>query len=945
MEDLPDSFQSDDHRAAYIFHAAVVPSDDAVATTTTSSSKDTTSRPSKRQKVSSKDETTTVPSSGKKKNRKSDAQQQPAKSSNASSSAVAARIEGGGGNTFPVLLNGLESPEAAALRKETFEKTWPVLEERVRTVLKEANRSTLEEVTGFFGRDEDGGDDDGRIPAAFVIAGPNITSQDLLFEQLAEALEEKGTRFVRLVAAEVGNLKGALKRIVQEGSRRRRSLQNGAGDEEAEEGGGAGGEEEEVVVRKGGRKFLDYDLEALYVALGGEEKGERKRVIVAFQDSEAFDTGLLTDLVTLFHSWHDRIQFSILFGIATSVELFEARMLKSTARQLRGAQFDVVQANAVLESVVKTAVAGTQAKLRIGPLLLSQLVRRQEEQVAGIHTFVSSIKYAYMNHFYANPLSLLLAEDGRHPDLRKLLSSEHLEAIRTLESFKSHVHLSVEAGQLKHAQSLLEDDNYLTDQILEQAEKREQYLKSLLRSLLLTTATTLTTKSFTELYESALEVGIALNQSPGPFDLGDAIKRSNPSELVALITRITTAIQLGSPELLGLEGWEAEVEELVCSLTEIRDEVEGLVAQSKDNGTNLKSQYSAQSKVLRTTVVAQKVQLSRDTATLTEEDKAFTKAIDAFAELLYQNTDCDPISALFLHEIWQYDFLSPYEDVFVPRPGNTIARALHRPHDYLGCACCDKADGALVSTLPTTAILYHLYSEAGALINVADLWSSYYALVGDETDIGLDERSALARFYHGLAELRAMGFIKQSKKKADHVAKLNKMEPPSPHHPNNNSFLSTHTTTTRFGPRRAAHNPAFEAKLQQMALRLAPLVQLTTGTVHPDFPQSLLCFWLLTDDQLDSLAHFYHQRTPSQWTTQYPCPVYWPPGLTLEEKRRKLGKFIGLRGCDTPALTSPISEEVLVRMRMHEAQILEDVRRQRLRDSEAEEIRRKMGWY
>lgn len=91
-------------------------------------------------------------------------------------------------------------------------------------------------------------------------------------------------------------------------------------------------------------------------------------------------------------SWRDRIQFDVLFGIATSVELFQARLLKSTARQLRGAQFDVVQADSVLERVVKAAVAATDAALRIGPTLLQSLIERQRGQVAGIQAFISALK-------------------------------------------------------------------------------------------------------------------------------------------------------------------------------------------------------------------------------------------------------------------------------------------------------------------------------------------------------------------------------------------------------------------------------------------------------------------------------------------------------------------------------------------------------------------------
>ena len=118
-------------------------------------------------------------------------------------------------------------------------------------------------------------------------------------------------------------------------------------------------------------------------------------------------------------------------------------------------------------------------------------------------------------------------------------------------------------------------------------------------------------------------------------------------------------------------------------------------------------------------------------------------------------------------------------------------------------------------------------------------------------------------------------------------------------------------------------NPAFEEKIKCMELRLAPLVRITNGEVHSAFPSTLLNFWLLTSNQLDELAHFYHQRTPSIYSSQYPCPVVWERGLTLEDKRRKLGRFIGLKGCESPVKTE---EELLERMRRAETETLERVR-------------------
>jgi hypothetical protein len=164
------------------------------------------------------------------------------------------------------------------------------------------------------------------------------------------------------------------------------------------------------------------------------------------------------------------------------------------------------------------------------------------------------------------------------------------------------------------------------------------------------------------------------------------------------------------------------------------------------------------------------------------------------------------------------------------------------------------------------------------------------------------------------------------------------MEHPSPTTPT--SPHATRNTTTSISNRLALKNPALSSKLAQMSLQLAPLVQLTTGTVHPAFPRNLLAFWLLTDDQLEQLAHFYHQRTPCAWTAHYPCPISWSAGLSLEDKRRKQGKFIGLRGCDTP-VWAVVQPRVAERLGRSEEEIREDARRRR----GDEEVGRKMGWY
>jgi origin recognition complex subunit 3 len=74
----------------------------------------------------------------------------------------------------------------------------------------------------------------------------------------------------------------------------------------------------------------------------------------------------------------DRIPFVLLFGIATSVELFHERLSRAASSCLFGAQFDVEQTSSLL--------------LRLGPLLVSTLMERQQDHVQSVQSFIAALK-------------------------------------------------------------------------------------------------------------------------------------------------------------------------------------------------------------------------------------------------------------------------------------------------------------------------------------------------------------------------------------------------------------------------------------------------------------------------------------------------------------------------------------------------------------------------
>ncbi|PFH60507.1 hypothetical protein XA68_10856 [Ophiocordyceps unilateralis] len=675
---------------------------------------------------------------------------------------------------FVPLLNGAEKPECVRLRQRLFEEGWGRVEWRIQEILREANSSTLEQVSAFAVA-AGGTEYTDQIPSAFIITGPNIASQDLLFEQLSETLQRSSnSKFVSLRSSETTTLKAALKKTIRD------ATSSDAGDAE------------EVQVRSARqhrRRYLDYDLEALEASLKHETC---EHVFVAFQDSEGFDSGLISDLISLFHSWRSRIPFTLLFGIATSVDLFQARLLKSACRLVYGAQFDCVQTETILETVFKGAVAASDVPLRLGGSLLRSMLERQHTQMAGIQAFISSLKYAYMCHFYANALSILDSPDGLAGDI---LQAEHVEALRNLESFRQLVQRAVELGtdeSTAHARRLIEDDAYLVSQVDEIGQRRQRWVGSVLRTVLgLEAAGQQQNKTFPEAYADAVSGGGGLAEQPG---LMDRIRRSSADELSAMIGRIVAVLEQGD-DRLALEPWtDGEGVEARRTLERLLAEVEELLAVARTGGFTLRSRYSGQSKVMRTTVIAQRVQLSQDSAALRDEDRRLTEVVDEVVGLLKAVLADDGPETVVFSECWLYDSRRPLRDVLVPRPRAVFERSLGRPQDYLGEA-----------PVPATCLLYRLYLETGSLINVADLWTAFEAMAGrpkggedgarqgkqqtknknkdnkdnkgageddDEGEAGDKERETLALFYRGLAELRAMGFVKATKRKTDHVAKV-----------------------------------------------------------------------------------------------------------------------------------------------------------------------------
>jgi origin recognition complex subunit 3 len=123
------------------------------------------------------------------------------------------------------------------------------------------------------------------IPTGLIVAGPSIASHGPFFERLGKSVrQDTGSAYVVLTSGESPNLKTLLKTLIKK-------ITSRVEDDDEDD------LDRPTTSSRYGPKLLNYDL-------GHVQEWRRKNrvssIVVAFQDSEAFDANLLADVVDLF---------------------------------------------------------------------------------------------------------------------------------------------------------------------------------------------------------------------------------------------------------------------------------------------------------------------------------------------------------------------------------------------------------------------------------------------------------------------------------------------------------------------------------------------------------------------------------------------------------------------------------------------------------------------
>lgn len=284
----------------------------------------------------------------------------------------------------------------------------------------------------------------------------------------------------------------------------------------------------------------------------------------------------------------------------------------------------------------------------------------------------------------------------------------------------------LDEGHYDTVERLLEDDEVLWDAVAGNVPKNRSALAGICNAVktlrvLQSFLSTKTAATFSELYIKAISG--KLLDSTALRETLLSIKKM-PSDVMLLMIQALSNVHPKFSDLL------RNLEELVNSQV--------------DETAPLRSEHDVRHTTLRTTVVAHKVELSKQASALSKQDREYSEIVNRVDGALreYFNQSLVNPKDLFLHEVLIYDAKAPYRDAFTPKPRFAVERALSSPHDYLACNCCESVENGLSSSQPAMAVLYQLYLESGSLVNTADLWSAFQTIMTAENAENEDEEQA-----------------------------------------------------------------------------------------------------------------------------------------------------------------------------------------------------------
>jgi origin recognition complex subunit 3 len=631
------------------------------------------------------------------------------------------RTTGNKHNPFVRLLGGDEPLNSVDARWKLYNESWLVQQEKIDRLLESTNEQVLDSISDFI-LEPWYSDPDARLATAIILPGSNIANHLRLFSQIHQRIAQQERCFqVTIGSKECINLKVALKLIV------------GRLTEADEDGKQLDIEEDDIRFDR----RLRYDLDILAdwckkkarPKQNGIKSVSDMRIVVCVEDADSFDISMLAGLIKQMQSYISQIPFKLMLSVATSLEVFEEKLTRSCIRLIAGRAFHAQMTEGIDKILDAIMFTYHKTTLLLGPNLFDSLVHRQRRSLESVDTFISSLKYIFMAHYYSNPFSIFsqCGEEGENgtmsEDIQKFLAPVHIRALRMLPSFRRMVEGKLDLDDKSEALKLLQDDDYLKSIIpMSLVEFRDYVLRAL----------------------SCIDILLTLQ---GSLDLKEATKSKMDLYSVALSGDL-----LNDPFLSWLlsKARNSNHEQLS---TIIRDM--GNLVPTNEVARDIHYEFTNKYNI----------------DDLANDRPTYVTAAAGFVVEIIETILRDSLisyKSFFLYEAFVSDSATLQENSLLPTYRAAIELALSEPDHYWGST----------TQSPThLSVLYQLYRESSVFINLFDYFGAFKELTprpAEDKDISEEqwELKVLAWFLQGIAELKFLGLVRDSKRKFECVEKI-----------------------------------------------------------------------------------------------------------------------------------------------------------------------------
>lgn len=657
--------------------------------------------------------------------------------------------------------------------REQYEKVWKVIEKEIKEIERDAYRATVDSIVNFIhGYHKSSSLGIKEIPTAVLVMGVNMPDHSTIFQLLEQEINRsKIPSTVVLQSKDCSNLSSMLQKTIW-----------GLMDKY----------QKEMNLDQIHLKRLDCTFAKLLswykniaetqaMAASPAKKSKKRQktqdtdvtgkpMVILIKDVEGFSREVLKEFILCCNLYVNELPIVLVFGVASAMVTLHSLLPQKALSCLGIETFYSLTATEYLTKILQKVVMSADQPFKLGPRTFKLLVDTVLYHDFSVTNLTRMLKFSLMEHFYCNEVSELCCNVSDVEEKVEELSTEQLEILREIPSVKNFTQNNPESN-LASTQ-----DSEFRAAIVEHLKKLHSYHKfmisflSCLHALVHDLPGYPFGKQLREVYMVALEDQVT--ETPNYSQAEKLLRMHSKDEMKKKMEFVLGNVR--DTIVTEFDGPVYDMEEKIQSFIYALDHLNTDNSEKESSGcppvfgSEKINRFELQEK-LRSRIKAQR---------RSKYENCRQSIVDYFRSIF---KDLVPPSKMLFHELLYFNDASSLKIHLMAAPRSTAHRALVNPHQYFKCRCCKISDsGQVLPSMPDLSILYKLHSEYGRLINLRDWLEAFKAIKIEEVEkmkkwrTEKDESASEleVRFVQAVSELEMLGFIKSTKRKTDHVARL-----------------------------------------------------------------------------------------------------------------------------------------------------------------------------